>query len=121
MTAAATVDQFLAAVTASDLDAALELCADDVVYDNVPMGAVEGHQGIRDVLAGFLGSATQIEWVVFRQIADDTTVLNERLDRFEIGGKWLELPVAGVFEVADGKITLWRDYFDAKTLTDQMG
>ena len=47
------------------------------------------------------------------QFADGSTVFNERLDRFRIGDGWLELPIAGVFEVDDdGKITLWRDYFD---------
>ena len=40
-------------------------------------------------------------------------VYNERVDRFRFSGGWLELPVAGVFELdAAGKITLWRDYFD---------
>ena len=26
----------------------------------------------------------------------------------------------GVFEVADGKITLWRDYFDMTAMTEAM-
>lgn len=47
-------------------------------------------------------------------------MFNERLDRFRIGGGWLELPVAGVFEVdGDGAITLWRDYFDMGTYQRQ--
>ncbi len=29
---------------------------------------------------------------------------------------WVELPVAGIFEVEDGKITVWHDYFDAATI-----
>ena len=42
-------------------------------------------------------------------------------DRFKIGDGWLEMPVAGFFEVnGDGLITLWRDYFDLATYTDQM-
>ena len=40
-------------------------------------------------------------------------MLNERLDRFQIGNGWLELPIAGVFHInGDGQISLWRDYFD---------
>jgi limonene-1,2-epoxide hydrolase len=31
------------------------------------------------------------------------------------------LPVAGVFEVRDGKIAAWRDYFDLATFTKQLG
>jgi limonene-1,2-epoxide hydrolase len=33
---------------------------------------------------------------------------------------WVELPVNGVWEVVDGKITLWRDYFDAASYLKQM-
>lgn len=116
MSAATVVDAFLAAICDDDLDTALGMVTDDVVYDNVPIGAVEGPEGIRQVLSGFLASATAIDWVVHRQVADDTIVMNERTDRFEMGGSWLELPVMGVFEVVDGKVRLWRDYFDMAAL-----
>ncbi len=36
-----------------------------------------------------------------------------------MNGKKVELPVAGVFEVKDGKITAWRDYFDMQTWARQ--
>ena len=121
MSAATVVDEFIAALCAPDLEAALELVTDDVVYDNVPIGSVEGPAGIRQVLGGFLASATGIDWVVHRQVAEGTTVMNERTDRFEMDGEWRELPVMGVFEVTDGKISLWRDYFDMGALQRLMG
>ena len=37
---------------------------------------------------------------------------NERNDRFHLPNGWIDLPVNGVWEVHDGRITLWRDYFD---------
>ena len=121
MTAAETVDAFLAAICAGDLERALTMVSDDVVYDNVPIGPVTGPEGIRQVLGGFLASATGTDWVVHRQVADATTVMNERTDRFELGGEWRELRVMGVFEVHDGAITLWRDYFDMAELQRLMG
>ena len=39
-------------------------------------------------------------------------VLNERTDALVIGPVRLQFWVCGVFEVHNGKITLWRDYFD---------
>jgi len=48
--------------------------------------------------------------------APGDVVLNERSDRFRSGDRWFELPVAGVFVVRDGRIQLWRDYFDRDTL-----
>ena len=63
----------------------------------------------------------EVEFVVHRQTATGNIVMNERSDRFRLGENWLDLPVVGVFEVnGDGKITLWRDYFDMQTFTDQM-
>jgi hypothetical protein len=32
-----------------------------------------------------------------------------------------ELPVMGTFEVRDGKISAWRDYFDMNQFTTRMG
>ncbi|MFP5469010.1 MAG: limonene-1,2-epoxide hydrolase family protein [Alphaproteobacteria bacterium] len=37
-----------------------------------------------------------------------------------MGGQWLELPVMGVFEIKDGKITKWRDYFDLGQFQSQL-
>ncbi len=59
---------------------------------------------------------------MLRQIEDGPTVMNERVDRFWLpGGKKIELRVAGVFEVRDGKASLWRDYFDVADFNRQMG
>jgi limonene-1,2-epoxide hydrolase len=38
--------------------------------------------------------------------------MNERTDRLKMNGSWVELPVMGVYEFRDGKISAWRDYFD---------
>jgi limonene-1,2-epoxide hydrolase len=42
------------------------------------------------------------------------------LDRFRFGDLWIELPVAGLFHVVDGRISLWRDYFDQGSLMSTM-
>jgi limonene-1,2-epoxide hydrolase len=51
--------------------------------------------------------------VKFHNIAQDgNTVLTERTDAIIIGPVRLQFWVCGRFEVHDGKVTLWRDYFD---------
>ena len=59
-------------------------------------------------------------WITIRQAATDHLVLNERMDRFLWPHGWVEMPCAGIFEVHDGKITLWRDYFDLATYRNQL-
>jgi limonene-1,2-epoxide hydrolase len=113
------VNEFMARITALDFDGAFELVTPDVEYDNVPIGKVEGPDGIRGVFAQLDAMGVDgMEWVIHRQVASDTLVLNERTDKFHASGKWAEVAVAGVFEVHNGKITLWRDYFDMNAMTE---
>ena len=94
--------------------------ADDVRYENMPIDPIVGRDAVAATLRVFLEPASEVDWPVLREVVDGSCVMNERLDRFKIGDGWLELPVAGVFEVTDGLITLWRDYFDMGTYQAQM-
>jgi limonene-1,2-epoxide hydrolase len=111
----AVVTAFLEAFAAMDFDAALAYLADDVEYTNIPMGSVAGHAGVRQVLEPFFAPIHENEFVVLRTAATGPVVFVERLDRHRLDHGWRELPVTGVFEVHDGRITVWRDYFDLGT------
>lgn len=115
-----TVTAFMQAVQAKDLDAAMALAAADIEYDNVPMETAYGAEATRTMLESFVGMSEEIDWVVHHQVAAGDIVMNERTDRFRSGERWLEIPVAGVWRVEDGLITLWRDYFDLEGLMKQM-
>jgi limonene-1,2-epoxide hydrolase len=118
------VNDFIAALVARDLEGAAAMVTDDFEYDNVPMGKAFGPQALTETLNGFFGMCTGIDWKILRQTSSgDLTkgiVLNERDDRVEIHGRWTTLPVAGVFEIENGKLTLWRDYFDRQAIIDVM-
>ena len=47
-------------------------------------------------------------------------MLTERTDRFLVGEKWIEIPVMGTFDLRDGKICGWRDYFDMAQFQSQL-
>jgi len=118
------VRTFIKHIEAKDLDSACALMSDDCEYDNVPMAKVFGIEAVKQVLGPFTAGCSEIDWVIVRQSsAGDMTsgvVLNERIDRFKMGERWVELPLAGVFEVKNGKIALWRDYFDLATFQKAM-
>lgn len=111
----AVVDAFLEAFAAMDFDAALAHLSDDCEYTNVPIGTVHGHAGVREVLEPFFAPIHENEFVHLRTAAVGPVVFVERLDRHRLDHGWRELPVTGVFEVHDAKITIWRDYFDLAT------
>ena len=115
-----TVNAFMKAAANRDYDAALDYLTDDIEYQNMPLPPVNGKEAVKATLDMLLANAEGSEWVVHRETETGNVVMNERTDRFLIGGKWMELPVAGVFELRDGKIALWRDYFDLETIMKQM-
>ena len=116
MTASETVKAFLDVMMRKEYDKGLALVAPDIEYDNVPIGKVTGPDGVRAVLEPFFAPTVTNEYKVLREFEGEGTVILERLDRHLLESGWVELPVTGIFEVRDGKIALWRDYFDAATL-----
>jgi limonene-1,2-epoxide hydrolase len=107
------VNQFCAAFSAGDLDGAMRYIADDCVYHNIPLEPVVGAEAIRQTIAFFFSVLGTIRLETLHQVAHGPLVMNERLDHFSPPqGKPYSLPVAGVFEVHDGRIRAWRDYFD---------
>jgi len=114
------VTEFIAACSRRDLDAVCSMVTDDIEYDNVPIGKVYGPDGVRSVLSGGVtAQATEVDWVVLTQVATGDVVMNERVDRFLVDGRWVEIPIAAVFRVRDGRVSLWRDYFDLESYRRQ--
>ncbi|HEV3366320.1 MAG TPA: limonene-1,2-epoxide hydrolase family protein [Acidimicrobiales bacterium] len=99
--------------------------ANDAVYHNIPLEPVTGREAIADTIASFIRpGAPGIEGLEFRVIniaADGPVVMTERVDVFRLRNKSFELPVMGTFEVREGKINAWRDYFDMNQFASRMG
>jgi limonene-1,2-epoxide hydrolase len=102
-----------------DMAGAFSLMHPDIVYHNIPMEAVRGHDGVRTALAGF-PPFEAVEWITHAIASSGNTVLTERTDKFRLQGKWMALPVMGTFEIKDGLIIAWRDYFDLNMFTSQV-
>ncbi len=115
------VRDFCAAWSHLDVDELLGFLTEDCFYHNIPMEPCVGHAAIRAFVEPFLKGATSAEFEIKHSTSSGNVVMNERVDRFAMGTKTLELPVAGVFEIRDGKIAAWRDYFDLDSFNKQMG
>lgn len=112
------VTDFLDALARSDSAAALADVDDNIAYTNVSLPTVRGKRAVRRIFAGMDGR----DWVGFDYVmvnvsADDGVVLTERVDELSIGPVVLQFWVCGRFEVANGRITVWRDYFDYYDMT----
>lgn len=113
------VADFCRAWSRRSVDELMEYFTEDAVYHNIPVQPLTGKPAIANMLRAILQPATAIDWEVLNTVAGGDVVFTERVDRFEMGGKKVELPVAGVFEVENGKIRAWRDYFDMAAWTRQ--
>jgi limonene-1,2-epoxide hydrolase len=106
---------FLAAWERGNIDEIMSFFAPEAVYHNIPVAPVRGASAIREA---FLGFAKLMDSIVIENLhvaAARDVVFTERIDRFRSPKVSLDLPVAGVFEVRDGKIIEHRDYFDYQT------
>ncbi len=112
------VTEFCNLWSSPDPEALAAYFTEDAVYHNIPMEPVQGRDAIRQFIAGFVAAVDGIEFKVHRQVSAGAVVMNERTDVMhrKDGGE-VPLPVMGVFEVRDGQIAAWRDYFDLATIT----
>ena len=111
----------------SDNLATTELAAfftDDAVYHNIPQAPVTGREAIASLIDSFIRPGPpgieSIEFRVNNIAANGPVVMTERVDVFRVADKSFELQVMGTFEITDGKINAWRDYFDMNQFTSRM-
>ena len=115
------VQDFCAAWKRKNIDELLSFFTPDAVYHNMPLEPLKGVAAIRETINMFAAPAESIEFEMRAIASSGDTVFTERVDHFKMAGKTISLPVAGVFEVRNGKIAAWRDYFDMQTYMKQSG
>lgn len=139
MSATETVQAFLAALESSDFDGATALLDDSVTYENVGMPIDHGKDATIATLKRFMILADKFEVIMHgiaevqggtgsamgrtpseSQTENGDVVLTERTDILSGPGLHLEFWVCGRFEVKNGKIMLWKDYFDWATVSGQI-
>lgn len=108
----ATVLRFLADMADGRADEAIEAFDDDVVYTNVGLATLRGRSRAGRVLRllakPYLGFGVEVTSIA----SDGAVVLTERVDELRVGPLSVRFWVCGRFDVHDGRIVLWRDYFD---------
>jgi limonene-1,2-epoxide hydrolase len=114
------VRRFCDAWGTEDVATIVGFFTDDAVYHNIPLAPVTGPEQIKATIEGFSGGVESIEFRVDAIAVSGPMVLTERVDVFVFPNGRIELPVMGAFEVRDGKIAAWRDYFDMNQFMSQM-
>lgn len=114
------ISRFLRAWSDLKADTLVDYFTVDGVYHNMPAQPVAGHDNLRKFIAGFIAPWTSTDWEVLNLLEAGNIVIVERIDKTVAGDKQVDLPCCGVFEMRDGKIAVWRDYFDMTTYVKAM-
>lgn len=101
-----------------------DLFTPDCAYINMPWPekrAIGGDQifGMLSTMKDSVDIVLELEHIA----AQDGVVFAQRIERLRkrADGAASDLYVAGVFEMKDGKIAVWRDYFDAAQIAILLG
>ena len=114
------IRNFISDWSSLDADKLADYFTEDGTYYNMPIAPVTGKDSVRKFIAGFIANWTETHWDLLNIAATGNIVIAERLDRTRTSAGNVDLPCVGVFEMVDGKISIWRDYFDMATFTSAM-
>ena len=112
-----TIKDFIAAWSNLDSDELVGYFSEDGIYYNMPTQPIQGKEQLKQFIGSFISNWTKTNWDTLNIIGKGDVVIAERLDRTEVGDIKVDLPCCGVFEMEEGKIKIWRDYFDMGTYT----
>jgi limonene-1,2-epoxide hydrolase len=118
MNALQTVEAFLSAYWSMDHQRTLGLVTDDFAWPNLalPKASIDSRERMREVLIdrnmGFPEPIEHGHHETLNAVAENGLVLHERVDYWTLRGRDMSCPCCAVFRIRDGKVSLWRDYYD---------
>ena len=115
-----TIRDFIQAWSTLDAEKLAGYFTEDGTYHNIPAQPVSGRANVQKFIAGFISTWTETTWDVLNLCGSGDLVFAERLDRTRTTRGDVDLPCVGVFEMHNGKIRIWRDYFDLGTYMKAM-
>lgn len=112
------VQAFLDAQSERNLDKMCDLVDEELVYINEPHPperAIRGKKMFREAFAAspcIWCEKADLKVLQMSHTPGSDTVFVERFDQFLVDGHWLAIPICGYLKVKNGKVVLWKDYWD---------
>lgn len=110
------VSTFLDALAVEDLETALGLITDDVVWLNTGLPTFQGrrvHAMLRDMVARGVGFSVEMKHIA---ATGDGVVLTDRFDVLTWRRARTRFWVCGTFTVREGRIAVWDDHYSTTNL-----
>jgi limonene-1,2-epoxide hydrolase len=116
----ALIRRFIDACVRADPDEFASYFAEDAIWWNSPWQPVQGRASIRETLRRGAEQMVALPWEIRHIVADGDVVMTERVDHFQVGSNRISVPSMGIFELRNGKIVAWRDYWDLQQFEAQL-
>jgi steroid delta-isomerase-like uncharacterized protein len=114
------VRDFIAACEHDSVEKLVAFLSEDAVYTD-PRGVQSGLDAIKKLFEGDLQIFPSTTLDIKNMASNEGIVMVERVDTFPIEGQPISVKVVGVFEVrADGLIKKWSEYYDSRSITNQL-
>jgi limonene-1,2-epoxide hydrolase len=97
------------------------LFAEDGVLQSMMIEPTVGREAIKKRIAGLASDISRIELQVRHIGVIDGVVFVERVDDFVYRGRHGAVPVVGVIEIDQGRVKVWREYYDRAQMLEAMG
>jgi limonene-1,2-epoxide hydrolase len=114
------IRRFLDACVRADPGEFASYFTEDAIWWNAPWQPVQGRDAIRETLRRGAERMQALPWEIRNIAAGKDVVLTERVDHFMVRGVRVSVPCMGIFELRDGKIAAWRDYWDLHQFERQL-
>ena len=111
------------ALSKRDWDAVQTLLSDDCIYVDMPLGPTAAARGPTDIVKRLkVGLESLADYVNHDGllVADGVDAVYEHSETWTWeSGETAVLPFVSVHKVIDGRVALWKDYWDMGTMTAQ--
>lgn len=115
------VHEMIAAWNERDGDKIADLFTEDGVLHSMMIDPIIGRENIRPRIKFLVDNATYMKLEPRNIATVGNIVFLERTDNFTFKGHEGSVPVVGVLEIENGKVKIWREYYDRAELLEAMG
>ena len=121
MTTELVINKLINAFESLDAVTSANLFSKDATFHNIPMGITIGRIDIQNNLTELFSSVDSIRWEILNKVIQGNTAVVERINHIVFkDGKIISLPMVTVAQIENSQVTVFKDYFDLKSFSDQM-
>jgi limonene-1,2-epoxide hydrolase len=117
----ATVERMIQAWNERNWEQVYDLFAEDGVLHSMMLPPVVGREAIKKRIGALAADISRIELRIRHLGVVGNVVFVERVDDFVYRGHHGAVPVVGVVEVENGRVKVWREYYDRAQMIEAMG